>query len=207
LRRPIAPRGVADRQPGYRRWAPWLTTVGYILAAFAITWRIWAHPTVMAPNTGDKTVNGDVLDDFWFIRYPATALAHGHLPALVSTTVNWPQGVNMMWNNALLDAGLVLAPVTWVAGPVASLAVLLTAGFALSAIAMYVVARRWGAGLTGAVIGGAIYGFSPALLVAATDHYQLQFAALPPLMVGAALRLAAGRGRWPLTGLWLGLLV
>ncbi len=204
---PDRARGIADRQPEHRRWVPWLIALGYVLAAFAVTWRIWAHPTVMAPNTGDRVVNGDVLDDFWFIRYPATALAHGHLPALVSTTVNWPRGVNMMWNNALLDAGIALAPVTWLAGPVASLAVLLTAGFALSAIAMYVVARRWGAGHTGAAIAGAIYGFSPALLVAATDHYQLQFAALPPLMVDAALRLATGRGRWVLTGLWLGLLV
>ncbi len=199
--------GVTGRQRDYRRWVPWLLTLVYVLAAFAVTWRIWAHPSVMAPDTGDKVVNGDVLDDMWFIRYPATALAHGHLPALVSTTVNWPQGINMMWNNALLDAGIVLAPVTWLAGPLASLAVLLTAGFALSAIAMFVVLRRWGAGLTGAAIGGAIYGFSPAMLVAATDHYQLQFAALPPLMVDAALRLATGRGRWVLTGLWLGLLV
>jgi hypothetical protein len=208
----VAARGhaasVTQHEPDdRRRWVPWLITLGYVLAAFAITWRIWAHPTVMAPDTGDKIVNGDVLDDFWFMRYPATELAHGHLPALVSTTVNWPQGVNMMWNNALLVAGIALAPLTWLAGPIASLAVLLTAGFALSAIAMYVVLRRWGAGHTGAGIGGAIYGFSPALVVAATDHYQLQFAALPPLMVDAALRLATGRGRPVLTGLWLGLLV
>ncbi len=205
-----APAAVAVRPRG-QRLGLWLIVAAYLLVAVGLTWRIWRDPAVMAPNNGYKVVNGDVLDDFWFMRYAATAVAHGRLPPLVSTTLNWPQGVNMMWNNAELVAGVVLAPVTWLWGPIASLAVLLTLGFAGSAIAMFVVARRWGAGLAGAGLAGAVYGFSPALLVAAEDHYQLQFAVLPPLMVDAALRLAAGRGRparWGvLTGAWLGLLV
>ncbi len=198
-------------RPRRQRLTPWLIGAGYVLIAVGLTWRIWRDPAVMAPTNGRPAVQGDVLDDFWFMRYAATAVAHGRLPALVTTTLNWPQGVNMMWNNTELVAGVVLAPVTWAWGPIASLAVLLTVGFAGSAIAMMVVARRWGAGLLGAGLAGAVYGFSPALLVAAEDHYQLQFAVLPPLMVDAALRLAAGRGRparWGvLTGLWLGVLV
>jgi hypothetical protein len=200
-----------DLRPHRPRLALWLIAAAYVLIAVGLTWRIWRDPAVMAPTNGRPAVQGDVLDDFWFMRYAATAVAHGRLPALVSTTLNWPQGVNMMWNNTELVAGVVLAPVTWIWGPIASLAVLLTLGFAGSAIAMMVVARRWGAGLAGASLAGAVYGFSPALLVAAEDHYQLQFAVLPPLIVDAALRLAAGRGRparWGvLTGAWLGLLV
>jgi hypothetical protein len=205
------PDAAVTVRPGWRRLVPWLIALAYMLIAVVVTWRIWRDPATMAPTNGRPAVQGDVLDDFWFMRYAATAVSHGHLPALVSTTLNWPQGVNMMWNNTELVAGVVLAPVTWVWGPIASLAVLLTLGFAGSAIAMMVVARRWGAGLTGAALAGAIYGFSPALMVAAEDHYQLQFAVLPPLIVDAALRLAAGRGRparWGvLTGAWLGVLV
>jgi hypothetical protein len=207
---PAAEAAVDTRSRG-QRLVPWLIAAAYLLVAVGVTWRIWRDPAVMAPTNGRPVVQDDVLDDFWFMRYAATAVAHGHLPALVSTTLNWPQGVNMMWNNTELVAGVVLAPVTWVWGPIASLAVLLTLGFAGSAIAMMVVARRWGAGLVGASLAGAIYGFSPALLVAAEDHYQLQFAVLPPLIVDAALRLAVGRGRparWGVvTGAWLGLLL
>lgn len=178
-----------------------------MLAAFAVTWRIWSHPLVMAPNDGGKVLNADVVVDFWWMRYAATAIAHGHLPALVTTAVNWPQGINMMWNNTMLLPAIVLTPVTLLAGPATSLAILLTAGFAGSAAAMFVVLRRWGVGLAGAGIAGALFGFCPALLVAAEDHYQLQFAVFAPLIIDAALRLATGRARPVRTGIWLGVLI
>ncbi len=201
-------KDAGSRRPAARsQWIHWLILLAYLLAAFAVTWRIWADPAAIAANDGDKVVNGDVLVDFWFMRYAATALAHGHLPALVTTAANAPQGINMMWNNTLPLPAIVLAPVTMLAGPVFSLAILLTLGFAGSAATMFLVLRRWGVGLLGAGIGGAIYGFSPALLVAAEDHYQLQFAVLPPLIIDAALRLAIGRGHPVRTGLWLGFLV
>ena len=67
--------------------------------------------------------------------------------------------------------------------------------------------RRWGASLGAAALGGAVYGFSPALLVSGVGHFQLQFAMLPPLIIDAVLRLVTGRGHAVRTGLWLGLLV
>jgi hypothetical protein len=52
-----------------------------------------------------------------------------------------------------------------------------------------------------------VYGFSPALLHSAIDHYNLQFAALPPLIVDRVLRLAIAHGRsWRRDGVWLGVL-
>lgn len=67
--------------------------------------------------------------------------------------------------------------------------------------------RRWGAGPSAAALGGAICGFSPALRIAAEDHYPLQFAVLLPLIVDSVLRLATGRGRPIRTGAWLGVLI
>ena len=135
------------------------------------------------------------------MRYIGTAVSHGHLPALVPTALNWPHGVNMMWNTSLLLPGIVLAPVTLLSGPVTSLVVLLAAGFFLAAVNMYVVLRRWGASISAAFIGGALYGFSPAIRMAAIDHYHIQFAALPLLMIDALLRLVTGRGRPVRTGI------
>jgi hypothetical protein len=167
---------------------------------------IWTNPAARVPTNGSH-FESDVYLNVWFMRYVATALAHGHLPALVTTALNAPHGVNVMWNTSLLLPCVLLAPVTLLAGPTVSLAILLTVGFAGSASAMYLVLRRWGASMGAAAVGGALYGFSPAILVAAEDHYHLQFAVLPPLIIDAALRLAAGRGRPLLTGAWLGVLV
>jgi hypothetical protein len=190
---------------GNSRRAGLLVPCCYLVVAVVLTSQLWADPAVRVPATGSR-VESDIYLNVWFMRYAATALAHGHLPALITTAVNSPRGINMMWNTSLLLPDVLLAPVTLLAGPTVSLAVLQTVGFAGSAAALYFVLRRWGAGVAAAAIAGAIYGFSPALMVAAEDHYHLQFAVLAPLIVDAVLRLATGRGRPLRTGAWLGLL-
>ena len=187
------------RTPG---WAPWLVVGCYVLGAFALTWRLWADPAgqMVWGNREDNNLFA------WFMRDIAAALSHGHLPALVTTGLNAPQGINLMWNTSELLPGVVLAPVTLLAGPQASLTILLTAGFAGSAASLFFVLRRWGASITAAALGGAVYGFSPALLAAGIGHFQLQFAVLPPLIIDAVLRIVTGRGHAVRTGIWLGLL-
>jgi hypothetical protein len=101
---------------------------------------------------------------------------------------------------------VLLSPVTLLWGPQVSLTVALTLGFAGSAASLFWVLRRWGASLGAAALGGAIYGFSPALVTAGLGHYHLQFAVLPPLIVDLVARLITGRGRSVWTGVWLGLL-
>jgi len=175
----------------------------YLLAAFALTLWLWRDPAsrTVAGNPNDA-------DQFaWFFRYDATAVAHWHLPALVTTAMNAPRGVNVMWNTFMLLPGVLLAPVTLVFGPQASLNLLLTAGFAGSATAMFAVLRGWWVSVPAAALGAAVYGFSPALVHSAIGHYDLQFAVLPPLIVDAVLRLATGRVAARRGGLRLGLLV
>jgi hypothetical protein len=208
-----AAASVGARAP---RWVSWVVLGCYLLAAFAVTWRLWGDPAgrMVAGDPGDVNLFA------WFMRYSATAVSHGRLPALVTTGLNAPQGINLMWNTSVLLPGIVLAPVTLLAGPQTSLTVLLTLGFAGSAASLFAVLRRWGAGVGGAALGGAVYGFSPALLAAAMGHFHLQFAVLPPLIIDALLRIVTGRGRaalprgddpprpprMTLTGAWLGLL-
>jgi hypothetical protein len=140
------------------------------------------------------------------MRHDATAVAHGQLPGLVTSAMNAPRGVSLMWNVSLLLPGVLLSPVTLLAGPQASLTILLTLGFAGSAATLFVVLRRWGAGVTASALGGAVYGFSPAMLASAMGHYHVQFAVLPPLMIDALLRIVTGRGTPVRAGIWLGLL-
>jgi hypothetical protein len=179
-----------------------LAGVYYLLASVAVTLWLWRDPasrTVAGnPNDADQAA--------WFLRYDAVAIVHLHLPALVTTTMNAPQGVNLMWNTPLLLPGVLLAPVTLLFGAQVSLTLLLTAGFAGSATAMFAVLRRWQVGVAAAALGAAVYGFSPALVQSAIGHYDLQFAVFPPLIVDAVLRLAVGRAGIRRGGLALGLL-
>ena len=161
----------------------------YLLGAFAVTMWLWRDPAsrIVAGNPFDT-------DQFtWYFRYDATAVAHLHLPALTTDAMNAPTGISVMWNTFMLLPGVLLAPVTLLAGPQVSLTVLMTAGFAGSALAMFAVLRRWGVSVTAAALGGGVYGFSPALVQSSLGHYDLQFAVLPPLIADAALSLLTGR--------------
>ncbi|HEV3293022.1 MAG TPA: hypothetical protein VG123_28940, partial [Streptosporangiaceae bacterium] len=112
-----------------------------------------------------------------------------------------------MWNTSFLLPATLFAPLTLLIGPQATLTVLLTLGFAGTAMVTFLVLRRWAASLPAAALGGALFGFSPALRIAAVGHYHLQFAILLPLIVDALLCLFTGRGRPVRTGAWLGLLL
>jgi hypothetical protein len=184
--------------------ARWLILGCYLLGAVALTWRLWADPA--ARSTVGDPGPADVDLFAWFLRYQATAIAHGHLPALVTTAMNAPRGINLMWNTSILLPGILVSPVTLLAGPQVGLTVLLTLGFAGSAASLFLVLRRWGASLGAAALGGAVYGFSPALLDSGIAHYMLVLAILPPLIIDALLRIVTGRGSAVRSGAWLGLL-
>jgi hypothetical protein len=212
---------VAARPSRARRVAVAVVPFVYLLAAMLLTWRLWGNPAgrIVKGNPHDADLFA------WFMRYAANAVRHGRLPPLVTTGMNAPIGINLMWNTPTLLPGVLLAPVTVVAGPQATLTVITTAGFAGSATALFLVLRRWGLSLPAAALAGAVYGFSPALLQTARSHYDLELAILPPLIVSACLRLAVGPPvpasrptrtpvrwlarlpAWLRTGAWLGLLL
>jgi hypothetical protein len=197
-------RAADHPRAGARGGAQWLVLGCYLLGALVLTWRLWADPAGRAPVGDPGPADFDL--QAWFLRYAATAIGHGRLPALVTTAMNAPHGINLMWNTSLLTLGVLLTPVTLLAGPQASLTVVMTLGFAGSAASMFLVLRRWQASILAAALGGAVYGFSPALLDSGIDHFQLQFAVLPPLIIDALLRILTGRGHPVRTGVWLGLL-
>ncbi len=199
----VKPPAAEHRADRARAGAQWLVLGCYLLGAVAVTWRLWVDPAGRM-QVGDPH---DVDLFAWFMRYAATAISHGRLPALVTTALNAPRGVNMMWNGSFLLPGILLTPVTLLAGPQTSLTVALTLGFAGSAASLFWMLRRWGASICAAALGGAVYGFSPALINSGIGHYHLQFAVLPPLIIDALLRILTGRGNPVLAGAWLGLLV
>ncbi|MDX6340816.1 MAG: hypothetical protein QOH87_954, partial [Trebonia sp.] len=180
------------RRPGL------LVFLAYLAAAVALNWRLWLGLGTMAAVGDPGPADNDLIA--WFMRYAADAVAHGHLPALVTTAMNAPHGINLMWNNTVLFPAVVLAPVTLLGGPLAGLTVLATLGYAGSAAAMYWLLRRHGASVLAGALGGAVFGFSPGMVNASVAHYGMQFAVLVPLMIEAVLSIITGRGRPLLAG-------
>ena len=80
----------------------------YLIGALVITGRLWIVPAGRM-QAGDR---GDVDLFAWFVQYAATAVSHGQLPALFTTAMNAPVGVNLMWNTSFLLPGVLLSPVT-----------------------------------------------------------------------------------------------
>jgi hypothetical protein len=205
------PEAEAGAAAGRGTTRPWLARhpgplvlAAYLAAAVALTWRLWAGLGTMSVLGDPGPADNDLMA--WFLRYAADALAHGHLPALVSTGLNAPRGFPLMWNNSVLFPAMLVAPVTLLDGPLAGLTVLITLGYAGSAAAMYWLLRRYGASLVPAVLGGAVFGFSPGMVNAGVGHYGMQFAVLTPLMVEAVAAILTSRGRPLWAGARLGVL-
>jgi hypothetical protein len=192
----------AEDRPGPRSNAPYLVLAIYALCALYLTLRLWANPAGLA-QSGDLD---DVNQMSWFIRYSAEAVAHFQLPALKTAAMNAPYGVNLMWNTSLLLPGVIMTPVTLLLGAQVSLNLLLFVAFFGSAASMYFVLRRWGARISTAFLGGALYGFSPAMIGSGIGHYHLVIAIVPPLMIDALLRIVTARGSALRSGIWLGVL-
>jgi hypothetical protein len=128
---------------------------------------------------------------------------------LETTALNYPHGINLLANTSELAIGVVLAPITWLFGPVATLNVALTLAPALSALAMFVLLLRWVSWAPAAFFGGLFYGFSPFILVSLTNaHLMLAMAVVPPLLV-LCLDELLFRQRWNpiVTGLAIALLL
>ncbi len=130
----------------------------YLAAGVAVWWHVWSgHPagTMTCPC-------GDPAQSLWFMAWVAHAEAHLQDP-LVSTAAAHPAGVNLLANQSSVLVGTVLAPVTWLFGPVAALNAALTLAAPVNAVGGAALCRRF-AGWGPSAAGGALFGFSPLVL-------------------------------------------
>ncbi|HYN67843.1 MAG TPA: glycosyl transferase, partial [Ornithinibacter sp.] len=125
---------------------------------------------------------------------------------LFSDLQNFPDGVNLMANAAVLGLGIPLAPVTLLAGPSATFLVVELLGLALTASAWFwLFRRRLAVHPLAAAIGAGFVGFAPGMVSHANGHPNFVAQFLVPLIVDRVLRLAQGR-RPVRDGVVLGLL-
>jgi len=194
----------SDLAAGVRSERSHLTAAVLLLSygaiAVALFGPAWRSPRDTFP--GDL---GDPVLFLWCLGWVPHQLIHLGNP-LLTTDLNAPFGVNLMWNTSVIFPALALAPVTLAFGPVASYDVMVTAGLALSAWCAFLAARRYVRHDLAAGVAGLLYGFSPAMMAQSLGHPNFTIALFPPLVLLAFDEILVRRRRSPrLVGGLLGL--
>jgi hypothetical protein len=158
--------------------------------------------TVAADPSGSVVADNDDTSLFiWWLGHGAQVLADvlgfgsGHAGGLLYTdSMNaLGGGVNGAWNTSLVGIALLLAPITWVAGPIISYNLLVLATPVLVSLATAVLYRRFLDRLPAFLAAGGV-GFSSYVIAQLGGHPNLAFAVTPPLTAWAILALL-GLGR------------
>ena len=176
----------AARRAGHGRGPQVVRTIGFHVVALAcftvpaavLWWHVWSgHPSAVL-----TCGCGDPAQEVWFVAWPAWAIAHLHSPVF-SGAVNVPDGANLLSNTSGTLVGIVLAPVTWVFGPVAATNAALTLAPALSAWACFAAIRPLVTWKAGAVPAALVYGYSAAIVTSLTfGHVSVSVLVIPPFL-------------------------
>ncbi len=190
-----------------RRLARWFRRPGSrVLLVYCLLGLIADFPIFPGdPSKVPTTLGEDIVQTSWFLEWTPWAILHGH--SLFSTNlIDYPKTVDLAQNTGIPLLGLLTAPLTLVANPIASMNLLRWVAFWLSAYAAFAVFRRWTEWTPAAFIGGLVYGFSPYMVAQGSVHLNLIFVPLPPVIFYLLGELFIFQRRRPgRLGLYLGL--
>ena len=176
------PPGPVGSAPGGRHhgWVPVVVAAAiYTLLSALPNGSAWAHG---AAHTLQVSGGNDGGEEVWFLAQTPWAVLHGHNP-FANNWLNAPIGLDLMDNTTMPLLGLLLAPVTLLFGPIATFNVALSFSIWASAMAFFLMARRFVGWWPAALVGGLLYGFSPFTAAVANGHLFLLFQAAPPLVI------------------------
>jgi hypothetical protein len=165
----------------------------------------WFHNTLFAPVNTQAGVFGDADEYAWFLAWVPYALGHGLNP-LGTTLVNFPHGINLMWNTSILLPSFLMSPVTIIFGAAFSYNVLILLAPALNSTFAYLAFRRW-TGRLPALAGALIFGFSPFMVSQSVGHLaQTLLMSVPLMLIVLDRLLIVQASQWWVDGLLLGVL-
>lgn len=152
---------------------PWVAIAAVAYLAFAVLAKlpVWLSPLDHFGGTADAE------QAMWFLSWTPFAVAH-HSNPLTSTYLNYPSGINVMWNTAMPALGLLLWPVTAIWGSTVTFNVITTVAMALSAFFGFLAIRRYVGGGLAPALGGLLFGFSPAVVTQDFSHANVAISAV-----------------------------
>jgi hypothetical protein len=143
-------------------------------ALFAVTWT--------SPSSRVIGAGPDPPVFLWYLRWIPFAISHGLNP-LFTNYLDYPAGINLMWQTSIPLFGFLLWPLTVTAGPIFVYNLIVTASIALSGWCAYLGFRRHVKRAWAAAIGGALFGFSPYMVSQSLGHPHVVATFLCPLML------------------------
>ncbi|GAA3800245.1 hypothetical protein GCM10022403_038180 [Streptomyces coacervatus] len=127
----------------------------------------------------------------WFFAVTADNLAHLRNP-LFSDLQGFPDGVNLMANTVMLGLTVPFAPLTLLAGPAVSLAVVMALGLAATGVAWYwLIVKRVVRRRAAAFVGASLAAFAPPMVSHANAHPNFVVLFMIPLIIDRAVRLCS----------------
>ena len=171
-----------------RRLEPLWVLLGYAAASTVLIGRFWLR------DRDDAVVGSFGADQgffAWSLVHWVETLAGNQAPFLTDR-IDAPMGFNLAWATTIPGPALLLAPLTELAGPLASYNLLAIAAPALAAWSAYLLCRHLTRDLVAALVGGWAFGFSSYLLGQTLNHVNLALVWALPLIVLVAIRLIEG---------------
>jgi hypothetical protein len=205
----LAPAGeivpaTGSEAPAPRGHASILELLAVLVLSVALAMAMW-HVAWQHPLTTQLGSPGDSDEYSWFLAWIPYSIGHG-LDPLISSYVNFPHGVNLMWNTSVILPSFVMSPITLIFGAAFSYNILITAAPALGATFAYIAFRRWASPLP-SLAGGLVYGFSPYMVSQSVGHLAQTLMMSAPLMLILLDRLLVVQAKAPWRdGLLFGLL-
>lgn len=136
-------------------------TAGAALLYLALT-VLLAWPLVRHPASGVMPGDPDTDLFMWTLAWNTHALATDPL-SVFDANIYYPHRRTLAFSENLLGSTLFAAPVLWTTGdPLLALNVVALLSIVLSGTGAFVLARRLGIGVPGAVVCGMVFAFSPA---------------------------------------------
>jgi hypothetical protein len=174
-----------------------------VLTAHTALVILFAHKSLTHLTTQLIGVAGDSAQFAWGVTYTPWALAQGHTPLLTSL-VEAPAGVNLMWNTSTPLLGILGAPVTFLGGPVLGYNLILLTVLVANCFSCYIALRRFAPNRLPRFAASLFYGFSPYLVPHANGHLNLTSILFVPVLLVLLHELLIRR-RWGTVKLGLAL--
>ena len=181
--------------------------VATLYLGLALAWMapVWTAGTAAVPTVAWKQFSPDSPTDVWLLAWVPYAISHGWSPYSTGW-LNAPFGANVAYPGPPIPWMVLMWPVTAAFGAVRSYDVLIVVGIVSSAVAAWWACRYWVGDGVGAVLGGAMFGFSPYVLGQMEQgHVNLALVACVPLSSVVFHELVISQRRSPrLVGLCAG---
>jgi hypothetical protein len=146
-------------------------------------------------------VGDDPAEYMWFLAWWPHALLHGQNPFFTSALFA-PNHLDLGAFGLIPGAGLVVAPVTLLFGPLVSYNLVALVSPILAALFAFLLCRYVSGSFLAALVGGYVFGFSAYMLGHMLGHLNLVLTFPIPAGVHLVLRLIDGRiGRRPFVAL------